>query len=183
MKIINLFSVPCGGKSTTAAYLFQFFKNRGFNCELITEYAKDLTYAGRSGDLQNQFYVSAKQYHRLKRVEQYGNVPFVITDSPLLLGLAYSKELFYYEELKKLLFKLHGEFENINIFIKRVKPYNPIGRNQTEEESDRLAGDIFSIFNHSENEHLWSDVINGGEQGQLDLANKLLDYFLEKGIK
>ena len=41
--IINLFGGPGTGKSTGAAYIFAKLKMCGVNCELITEFAKDMT--------------------------------------------------------------------------------------------------------------------------------------------
>ena len=43
-KVINLFGGPGAGKSTTAAGLFYEMKVRDIKCELVTEYAKDMTY-------------------------------------------------------------------------------------------------------------------------------------------
>ena len=44
MKVINLWGGPGCGKSTTAAGLFSIMKMRGHKVELVTEYAKELTY-------------------------------------------------------------------------------------------------------------------------------------------
>ena len=44
MKVINIFGGPGTGKSVTAAKLFAELKIQNKNCELITEYAKELVY-------------------------------------------------------------------------------------------------------------------------------------------
>lgn len=38
------------------------------------------------------------------------------------------------------------QYNNFNYFVNRVKPYNPIGRFQTEEESDKLSIQIKKTF-------------------------------------
>ena len=55
--IVNLFSGPGAGKSTTAAGLFYKLKKQGVNCELVTEYAKHVTWRGNFSTLKNQVYV------------------------------------------------------------------------------------------------------------------------------
>jgi ATP:corrinoid adenosyltransferase len=67
MKVINIFAGPCAGKSTTAAGLFYLMKVSGYNVELVTEYAKDMTWEGRHNILGDQLYILAKQNRRLER--------------------------------------------------------------------------------------------------------------------
>ena len=40
MIVVNLFGGPGCGKSTTAAWLFNQLKERGINCEYVTEFPK-----------------------------------------------------------------------------------------------------------------------------------------------
>lgn len=49
-RIINLWAGPGSGKSTIAAYVFSKLKMKNINCELVTEYAKQLVYSGRKVD-------------------------------------------------------------------------------------------------------------------------------------
>lgn len=118
-----------------AAGLFYKLKMRGINCELITEHAKDLTWEKNWTALGNQLFTTANQIYKQERVEN--QVDIIITDSPILLGLFYwndknDKKTMYF---KKLLFEIYNEKNNINIFVNRKKKYNPIGRNQTEDEA------------------------------------------------
>jgi tRNA uridine 5-carbamoylmethylation protein Kti12 len=69
MKVINLFGGPSTGKSTTAAYLFYYLKNKNLNIEYVREYAKDVVYEGSYHKLQNQIYITAKQYKRMKDID------------------------------------------------------------------------------------------------------------------
>ena len=150
MKVINLFAGPGAGKSTTAAGTFHELKVAGVNAELVGEFAKDLTWEGRHGTLQNQLYILAKQYHRLDRLR--GQVEVVVIDSPLMLSCIY---------LPRVITDCRGEewrtfrsligatakaafntFDNINFVVRRTKPYNPKGRNQSLDEARVIDGEI-----------------------------------------
>lgn len=67
MLVVNLFGGPGSGKSTCAAGVFTLLKLSGVNAELVTEYAKDLTWEKRHVTLANQHYIFGKQLQRLKR--------------------------------------------------------------------------------------------------------------------
>ena len=152
---INLFGGPGISKSTTAAGVFNILKNESIETELVTEFAKDATYEKRHATLNNQFYVTAKQHHRIWRVIDYWkkkNIKngFIITDSPFILGLTYLKEedkdkraVKYF---KKFLIREFESFNNINILLKRKKVYNPNGRNQTEEEAREIDNKIKNLL-------------------------------------
>ena len=88
-----LIGVPGAGKSTTAAGLFFELKTRNIKCELVTEYAKDMTYEKRFNTLQDQLYILAKQNQRIKRLQ--GVVDYIVTDSPLIIGLAYTPKDYF----------------------------------------------------------------------------------------
>jgi tRNA uridine 5-carbamoylmethylation protein Kti12 len=139
MKVINLFGSPGTGKSTTAAGLFYLMKCQGMSVELVTEYAKDLVWQERKRTFRDQLYITAKQNHRLEVLK--GKVDYAITDSPLLLGVFYTPDD-YYKNWKSLVMEVFNSYDNVNIFLNRVKPYNPVGRNQTQEESDAIAARI-----------------------------------------
>ncbi len=141
--VINLFAGPGAGKSTTAAGLFSLLKLKGIKSELVTEYIKDAVYEGRSMTLDNQFYVTAKQHHKIWRVLQHWNQKnvtngFIVTDSPILLGLMYLQESPSANKFRKFILEEYNQFNNINIFIERVKEYDPVGRIQTEDEAKEL---------------------------------------------
>jgi hypothetical protein len=138
MRLINLIAPPGSGKSTGASYLFSRMKLDGYSAELVTEYAKSKVYEGSQAVLRNQVYVMAKQYKTIKDLEQYG-VKNVVTDSPLMLGHYYGRDLPYFQEYMALVTQLYGEFDNYNVGIDRVKPYVEAGRNQKEHESDAIG--------------------------------------------
>lgn len=146
MKVINLFGGPGSGKSTTAALVFAYLKSKHFNVELVREYAKDVVYENRLKLLQQQLYITAKQYKRMKDILDYGQVPLIVTDSPLLLGAYYARKMPYAKSLTDIISHLNSNFEHINVFIKRVKPYNPSGRVQNEAESDAASEYMYENF-------------------------------------
>jgi hypothetical protein len=135
MKVINLFAGPGAGKSTTAAGIFHLMKIGRMNVELVTEYAKDMTWEKRHNILMDELYIVAKQHRKLRRLR--GEVDYVVTDSPLLLCVYYRFDD-YSETLDKLILELWGQDENLNFFLERAKPYVAKGRSQTEEEARRI---------------------------------------------
>jgi adenylate kinase family enzyme len=171
MKVINLFGAPGAGKSTTAAGLFfkmKICESIG-SVELVTEFAKDLVYAGRLKELSNnQVYVTAKQYSRMERLRE--QVDYLITDSPLILGEIYKPEN-YFKSYGLLLKELYDSFDNINIIINRVKEYKDYGRMQTEKESDDIALRIRRLLKYNKiNYH----IVDGDEGAPDTILNVLL---------
>lgn len=143
MILINLYGGPGTGKSTTATGLFSQMKLQGFKCEYVSEYAKDVVWDRSFDLLHNQLLIFANQYHRIQRLESHG-VDYVITDSPLLLSLNYMPEN-YFASFKGLVKEAYQSFNNFDVFLNRVKPYQPIGRRHAEESAkdmDRTIHDI-----------------------------------------
>lgn len=143
MKVINLWGSPGAGKSKTAAGLFFFMKHAGFNVELVSEYAKMLTWEGRQNILKDQLYILAKQNRKLEPLRE--QVDWVITDSPLLLGLIYDES--HDQRLKELVWSKWNSYDNVNFLLERANPYVQIGRSQTEAESDEIQRRIISLLN------------------------------------
>jgi ABC-type dipeptide/oligopeptide/nickel transport system ATPase subunit len=135
--IISLFGQPGCGKSTLSSYVFAKLKMLGINCELVTEFAKDKVWEKNNEALSNQIYIFAKQYYRITRCA--GQVDVIVTDSPLALSPFYNKDPDIDKPLKELVFAISNKYDNMNYFLRRVKRYNPIGRLQTEKESDEYA--------------------------------------------
>jgi hypothetical protein len=132
MQILNLFGGPCTGKSTTAAALFYHMKKMGIQCELIQEYAKDMVYERRHNILTDQIYVFAKQQRRIARLKDH-NLDWVITDSPIPLGLIYLQPGALSENFHKLVMEVFDSYHNHNFLLSRNVAYNPVGRNQKFE--------------------------------------------------
>lgn len=132
VKVINIFGGPGAGKSTTAAGLFFEMKKRQIEVELVTEYAKDMTWEKRHNVLSDQLYILAKQNRRVQRLA--GQVEWVITDSPLLLGLVYKTEN-YFSTFDDFVMEVFNGYDNHNFLIGRDFEYQAAGRNQTLEQA------------------------------------------------
>lgn len=143
LVVLNLWAGPGVGKSTTAAGLFNLMKLRGDRVELVSEFAKDLTYQRDYGTLENQLLVLSQQDARLRRL--VGQVAMAITDSPLPLALAYATPE-YLPWLADTVVHAFGRYRNINILLKRVKQYQPFGRLQSEDEATRLDATIAQLY-------------------------------------
>lgn len=113
------------------------------NCELVTEYAKDKTWEHNMAALSCQEYIFGKQSFRMQRCRD--KVDVIVTDSPLLLGIFYNENPLLDENFTNTVMNIYNSYANANYLIMRVKPYNPIGRNQTQEESD-VIGDRIEQF-------------------------------------
>lgn len=173
MLVYNFFGGPCSGKSTTAAYVFARFKNKGIHVELAREVAKDLIWEGRAVQLQrNQFLVSALQYSRLKDLKESG-CELAITDSPVLSGLAFADNVTYRNEIECLLEKVVREFENVNVYLKRSTPYQQFGRLENEVEAKRIDIKIAQLAD-------MDFYANGDEQGQILLFDQLWGDYLHR---
>ena len=88
--VINLFGGPGVGKSTMCASIFSKLKILGFECEMATEYVKDIVWEESFKKLENQIYIFGKQHARVHRL--LNKVDIVITDSPLLKSRVYDQD-------------------------------------------------------------------------------------------
>lgn len=170
--VINLFGPPGSGKSTTAAYIFAKLKMNGVNAELVTEFAKDKVWESASGVFgdDNQPYIFGEQWYRMNRCRD--KVDVIVTDSPLLLSILYKKGPVFGDSFDRTVEDAFRSFDNISYLVKRNKPYNPAGRNQTEEESDVLYNDIHDVLTNLE---INFDPINGSSEE----CNQIADYVLK----
>lgn len=147
LKVINLYGAPGAGKSTTAAGLFNLMKGLGYRVELVTEFAKDLTYSHDDMRLGNQLVILAEQDFRIRRL--VGQVDWVITDSPLPLGIAYMTPE-YEGWLTATIWAAFARYENYHVLVERgSKPYEEYGRNQDEAEAMRLGIVVGHLFDEA----------------------------------
>ena len=155
MIVINIYGGPGCGKSTISAGLFYKMKNLDYKVELVQEYAKDMTYEKRTNILEDQLYIFAKQARRLERLR--GSVDYVITDSPLLLGLVYNTKSIL---LNNLIEETFNSYNNKNFLLKRLKKYQQYGRNQTEESAKTIDIKIQKILIEK---RYWYNYIDANE--------------------
>ncbi len=143
LRVINLWGGPGAGKSTTRSRLFHEMKRMGLRVEEATEFAKDLTYAKDFGTLTNQLVVLAEQDRRIRRL--VGQVDWVVSDSPLPLGLVYSTPE-YGEWFRWAVKGAYTRYTNYDVLLERRKAYATFGRNQTESEARSLDIEISKCF-------------------------------------
>lgn len=146
--IINIFGGPGTGKSSCAANVFALLKAKDLNVELVREYVKDFVWENRQRYPMDQIYIMGKQMRR----EQVclGKVDYIVTDSPVDLSFIYEQ---HYDPAPHVCGEVIKKYKKINeqnghtyvnIFLHRVKKYNPNGRYQDEEGAklvDRLILD------------------------------------------
>ena len=142
--IVNLLGGPGCGKSSLGAYIFSKLKMLGVNAELITEVAKDKTWEKNFMALDCQPYIFGKQCYRMDRCK--GQVDVIVTDSPLILTSLYNHDKNIEPEFSQVVLKKFLEFRNICYFLNRQKEYNPIGRNQTEEEAKQIDTEVKALL-------------------------------------
>lgn len=143
MILVNLYGAPGSGKSTGAAYIFSKLKMAGVDAELVTEFAKDKVWEESKAPFDNQAYMFGKQYFRISRCAD--KVDVIVTDSPLPLSIFYNSTPILGKEFNEMVMKVANSFKTLDYLVYRVKPYNPNGRFQTEEQSNELA-DKFEDF-------------------------------------
>ena len=163
----GIYGGPGVGKSTTAAGLFYLMKTNDYNVELVTEVAKDYTWENREQCLEDQLYIFAKQNHRLERLKT--KVDYVIVDSPLLLGILYTP-IDYYNNYNNIVTDVFNSYDNLNFYINRIKKYQPIGRNQTEEQSNEIS----IITRDLLKDHSYFEI-DGNEIANLEIFTRIIE--------
>ena len=173
MIVINLWGGPGCGKSTTATGLFSLMKMRGHKVELVTEYAKELTYDEDWQTLTQQEIILPEQYKRQKRLENH--VDYAITDSPIPLNLIYarddlSKDMKFWDKV----LDSFEEFHNFNILLKRVKPYSHYGRKETSDQAIEIDNQCESLL---KNINAPYQKVRGDEDSPVMIYNMLFNNY------
>ena len=145
MIVINLWGAPGSGKSTLAAELFSIMKKRSLNVELVTEFAKDMTWENNMIAIGCQEYIFGNQSWRLERLRD--KVDFIITDSPLPLSILYNNDKrINKNDFSNVVMDVFNSFENVNYVMTRKYAYIENGRNQTEKESDDIQKNMMQLL-------------------------------------
>ena len=167
--VVNIFGGPGAGKSTTAARIFSHLKENGYKCELVTEYAKDVTWEEAFNKLNNQLYIFAKQNHRIWRVSD--KVDVIITDSPLILSLVYGGDTIS-QNLKNLIVEEYTKFPYLSVYLERFAKYEKVGRTQTKKQAEKVDKNITDTF---KNIGLEFDLITPGHKESTEIIVALID--------
>ena len=144
--VVNALAGPGAGKSTMSYGLIAKLKAEGHKAELVTEYAKDLTYRRDFEALRNQFEVTREQDRRLR--DLLGQVDWIVHDTALPLGLLYIPEGSPYagDWFRRRTWEMFDGYRNFNVFVTRKKAYQQYGRTQTEDEARILDQHILELF-------------------------------------
>lgn len=153
-KIINLYGGPSSGKSTQAAGLFYEMKRIGYNVEMPYEYPKLVAWEHNTHAIKDQLYITANQHRNIARL--YGQVDYIIVDSPILFGLIYKSKyhvvpeypaIFYSNKFDEFIIDLHMHYDSINIYLERnADLYDTNGRFQNIEEAIQIDNDILMML-------------------------------------
>lgn len=144
MIVVNFYGGPGCGKTTLASSVFARLKRAGINCELVTEFAKQLVWEGNIKQLEDQLWVFANQQHCLSILE--GQVEVVVTDSPLLLSLVYNAGQTS-DVFKQLVVEQYLRYDNMDIFVHRgSRRYVKSGRLQTVEQAKEIDAAVRQVL-------------------------------------
>lgn len=168
--IINLFAGPGVGKSTIAAGIYFELKCKGVACELTGEVAKDKVWEDNPDVLSDQPYIFGKQQHRQRRL--VNKVKYIISDSPILLSIIYSKE--QSETFNKYVLEQHSKYTNLNFYIERnihETGYEQIGRVHSLEQSQDKDNEILSVLNTNNIDYTYIKGIDSK-----DIVNQIMQY-------
>lgn len=168
--VVNLFGTPGAGKSTGAAYVFAQLKMHGINCELVTEFTKDKVWENTQEVFKNQAYIFGKQSFKISRCAE--KVDVIITDSPLPLSIFYNNDPRLTENFNQSVMDFFNSYHNMNFLLVRTKPYNPVGRHQTEKEADSLAESMIQLL---ESRDIPYTEVNGEFNGYVRITDLVLE--------
>ncbi len=166
---VNMFAGAGAGKSTCATGVFSLLKHHSVNAEYVSEYAKDLVWEGRLNIQRNDMDIFAEQAKRQFRLQ--GKVDVMITDSPLLLTSVYLNP--FDELLHAFVMREFRRYDNMNFYIKRVKPYLKIGRAETENGAKKIDKLVLDFLKKEQ-------VIYDERLGDNETVNYITGLILEK---
>jgi len=154
-KLINLYAGPSSGKTTTAAGLFHWMKDKRLNVELAPEFAKDLVWDKSFPTLDDQIFIFGEQHRRIYRLKN--QVDYIITDSPLLFSLVYGEEGLkkytnneWKEDFRNFVVKTHHQYDNYNYFVERGdRKYIREGRLQDLEGAKKKDKQILKMLDEN----------------------------------
>lgn len=172
--VVNIFGAPGVGKSTTMASVFAILKQLGVDCEMVSEFAKDLVWEKREETFKDELYIFAKQAHRLFRVN--GKVDVIVTDRPLFLTALYNEiSDNKSKSLTSLVVETFNQYNNVNFFLTRNKDvaFQENGRNQNAEESDKLSDMLEELLQTYNIEYIKSTTDES-------IDNKIAKYIFRK---
>lgn len=143
--VLNIFGAPSAGKSTAAYLVTGLLKKQGILAEYVREAIKWRMYYGTDAvALANQDLLVAEQYQDLLALKD--KVSVIVTDSPLLMQMAYHNDVNASLALGRRTIELFNKFDNFNVVLERKHRYDGRHRYQTEAEADQKHLDIIKLL-------------------------------------
>lgn len=151
--VINILGGSGIGKSTTAALLYGEMKLAGFHVELVREYIKNWMWEKRQVGKFDQVYISAQQAKA--EYNLYGEVDFIITDSPMLLASIYEEYYSPPNTIKSMVLNhmKKAEANGVifhNFVLKRHKDFDTRGRRETLEQAEEIDARIIQFLDDND---------------------------------
>jgi len=181
--IVNFLSGPGCLKSGIASGVFALLKLHYVDCELVTEFPKDLTWEENWKLLGIQDAVFGEQNRRLARIGDAVDV--IVTDTTLLGSLIYRREALT-AEFEAYVMSVYNSYNNLNITLTRNESasYEDFGRTQSLEDSIEVDDIVKLIIEQHSIQCIKLDpgneTINKVTQIILDRFNLKMKYKVEE---
>lgn len=141
--VINIAGGPGTGKTTIAAELFSKLKEKGYEVENVSEFAKELVWEGRNEAFDDRLYMHGEQNHRLMQMN--GKLDYIITDSPLFLTAVYNdyylKDKFpksYNQMIENVTYETFKLYNNKTYLLERNTNYKIVGRRENKNTAKQI---------------------------------------------
>lgn len=156
---LNVFGGLGVGKSTFAMYACALLRQKGIRIEYVDEWIKRWAYEGRTVSEWDQLTVFSSQLEKEEFFLSRGIA--IITDSPLMLQLAYCSE-----RMRRLCEQVGREYirKSVNYWMPRVLEYDQVGRWETESQAKIMDGKIQSLVNMDWTVTNWDETIQHMEK-------------------
>ena len=147
--VINIVGGSGIGKSTTAALVYGELKMKYINCELVREFVKQWAIEGKKIGPFGQSIIYGQQLERESSL--YNKVDFIVTDSPLIMCPPYQ---YHYDGHDSIKFPLFEDLKSakklgvthLNFLLKRIGPFDPKGRYESEEVAKIIDNKVESFL-------------------------------------
>lgn len=141
--VINIAGGPGTGKTTIAAQLFSKLKEKGYEVENVSEFAKELVWEGRNEAFDDRLYMHGEQNHRLMQMNN--KLDYIITDSPLFLTAVYNnyylKDKFpksYNQMIENVTLETFKLYNNKVYLLDRNTGYKIVGRRENKNTAKQI---------------------------------------------
>lgn len=167
-RVLNFFGGPGAGKSTIKAGVFFYLKCAHLRTAQIEEYATECSFEQDWETIRNQSKVMAEQERRQARL--VGQVDWIVTDSPLVLSNIYASGAFDTQEFRDEVWRRFDAYNNVNIWIERVQPYQEYGRHHTESQAREIDERLKNMMNGK---------LDFSVKGDVEAPHKVISFLRE----